>query len=435
MSRMFKTCLWAGVLCVGTFPAPAGAAETDGPALISPGPEIPKTQSAFREVPAEPAPDSAKPRPLPNIEEKARPMPKVAEKAKPLPKVAEKPKPATGAKKSQPKTAGAAALLQRAYEATKTAETERDYSEIIRLCQQCLEGKLQPAAGDYARRLLSWAHNRRGEIFAAAGRDEDSLAEFEASVQYDRTRWRAVHNRGVSLAQLGKYDQAIADFDRTIRLNPKFVNAYFNRAELLYEQRDYTAAIEDYSQVLRLDPKDAAAYNSRGHAFYRRGEFRSALADYTKAIEIDPANAAAYTNRGDVYADMTYYSQAARDYRAAIRIDPNLGRAYQSAAWLMATCPDQRFRNAQLAVDSAKKAVALDGDGDYRYLDTLSAAYANAGNFDLARETQAAVVEKAPKDDAARYRKRLALYQQGKPYRDGAPLAAQVTASREKKRR
>ncbi|MBC7853201.1 MAG: tetratricopeptide repeat protein, partial [Pirellulaceae bacterium] len=193
---------------------------------------------------------------------------------------------------------------------------------------------------------------------------------------------------------------------------------WFNRGELRYEQGDFNGAVQDYSQALRIAPKDAAAYNSRGHAYYRLGGIREAMRDYDQAVRLNPRDAAILTNRGDAHAFQGNYALAAQDFREAIRLDNQLGRAYQSAAWLMATCPDQRFRSPQLGLDSAKKAIELDGDEDFRYLETLAAAYANAGQFEEARQTQAQALEKAPEQDLARFKRRLDLYSANRPYRE-----------------
>ena len=74
--------------------------------------------------------------------------------------------------------------------------------------------------------------------------------------------------------------------------------------------------------------------------------------------------------------------RAATDYRGAVEIDPNLARAYQGAAWLMATCPDEKFRNQKVALQAAKKAIEIGGDDNARFLDTLAAAYADTGQFE-----------------------------------------------------
>src|SRR4029078_10165885 len=116
-------------------------------------------------------------------------------------------------------------------------------------------------------------------------------------------------------------------------------------------------------------------------------------------------------------------------YRPARWFNPKLGRAYQSAAWLMATCPQPEYRNEQLAPETAQKAIALDGDKDYRYLETLAAAQASAGKFEDAQKTQRRVIQIAPKNDSAKYKARLELYKQGQPYREGADDPVSSTSS------
>ncbi len=45
----------------------------------------------------------------------------------------------------------------------------------------------------------------------------------------------------------------------------------------------------------------------------------------------------------------------------------------------MATCPDKKYRNTELALSAAKKAVELEGEPTIRGLDTLATAYAASG--------------------------------------------------------
>jgi tetratricopeptide (TPR) repeat protein len=79
-----------------------------------------------------------------------------------------------------------------------------------------------------------------------------------------------------------------------------------------------------------------------------------------------------------------------------------------------------RYRNVDLAVQAAEKALELDGEQDVKYLDTVAAAYANAGQFDKACETLARAIHTSPAD-AETFRTRLALYQRQQPYREPQP--------------
>ena len=319
--------------------------------------------------------------------------------------------------------------LQKAFALTKTAETDEAFTQVIALCKSGMQKGLDTKMVTYARKLSAWAYNRRGETRADAGNAQEGFADFDAAVALDARQWRAVHNRGVSYAMLGNPTAAIADFTRAIELNPKFANAWFNRGEMLYEKRDFASAVRDYNQVLKITPQDAAALNSRGHALYRLQRHAEALADYNKAIEIDPSSAAALVNRGDVQSDQGNFAEAAKDYREAIKANPSLGRAYQSAAWLMATCPDEKFRNAELAIEAAQKAIEIDGDSDYRYLETLAAAQANAGEFNDAITTQQRAIENAPAAVAQVYKGRVEKFRAGQPHREPSAKFASGSAA------
>ncbi len=130
---------------------------------------------------------------------------------------------------------------------------------------------------------------------------------------------------------------------------------------------------------------------------------------------------------------MGEWDKAANDFRQAISLDKKFGRGYQSAAWLMATCPDPQFRNPDLAVRSAERAIELDGDGEYIYLDTLAAALANSGQFERAQDAQRRAIELAPPENVAPLKQRLTLYGTRKPYRQEVGATAQRAARKSRR--
>ena len=83
----------------------------------------------------------------------------------------------------------------------------------------------------------------------------------------------------------------------------------------------------------------------------------------------------------------------------------------------MSTCPDEQYRHPDLAVRAAQKAVELDGDQDYIYLDTLAAALANRSQFDKAQEVMRRAIQLAPPENAGPLKHRLDLYRRGQPFR------------------
>ncbi len=315
--------------------------------------------------------------------------------------------------------AGAQAKFERAFELTTSAKTVDDFNRIIALCEAGLKEGPTPQQAAYGTRLLSWAINGRGE--ALVGEDDAAaLADFERAIELDGNNFKALFNRGVSRALTGKLEGAKEDFDRVLALRPGFSKAWLNRAAVYYQQGQYREAIADYTQLVRLRPKDqsllADALLGRGHCHYMLRRFPQAVADYNAVLEIDPGNVLAYTYRGDVRFDQQAYGLAAADYRRAVDLGGAGARTYLSAAWFLATCPSSRYRDAELALQAAQRAIELAGEQDWRCLEALAAAYANAGDFEKAIAYQTKVLELAPPDepDAAR---RLELYRSGRPYR------------------
>lgn len=323
--------------------------------------------------------------------------------------------PAAGAAQTPQETV---AKIRQAFAASGNAATIEDYEKIIATLDEVLaDAQLGDNDRDYVRSLKGWAHNRRGESLVQSGQEEQALAEFDRAVDLNNQHWKAMHNRGVSLAHIGRVDEAIADFGRVLNLKQDYPNSWFNRGELLYEQGQFEKAMADYNRAIELDSEDPGFYNSRGHAYYRLRQFDKAVADYDKSIQYDPQNPAAHVNRGDVLLELGRYEDAAKDYMTAIELDANLGRAYQSAAWMMAVCPVERFRDSERAVNAAEKAVELDGREDYRYLETVAAALANAERFEEAVQLQTEVVKLAPTADKARTESLLALFKADQPFR------------------
>ena len=245
------------------------------------------------------------------------------------------------------------------------------------------------------------------------------------------------------------FADALLYYSRLIRENPRDVDAYTHRAFVWKTKKEYDIALEDYNDLLRISP-DAAAFASRGVIWDLKKRYDQALADFDEAIRLDPTDAllhydrgvaylhkhkddkaledfsetirlderfsAAYLERGLVWSIKKEYGKALADYEAAIRLN---GSGSSEAAWLLATCPLDSIRDGKRAVELAKKACVESDPPNHFDFDALGAAYAEAGDFEKAREAEAKAIELAAKNAAAtkELKNRLALFTARKPYR------------------
>lgn len=127
-----------------------------------------------------------------------------------------------------------------------------------------------------------------------------------------------------------------------------------------------------------------------------------------------------YLSWGKIHLDNKEYDKAITDYTEAIKLNPNDARPYERLAWVLAVTPKDVVRNGKEAVEYATKACELTQWKNPSCLATLSAAFAESGDFKEAIKWQMKALEfpKMEKYKAEKYRQRLKIFEEGKPYRE-----------------
>lgn len=150
----------------------------------------------------------------------------------------------------------------------------------------------------------------------------------------------------------------------------------------------------------------------------KKGDFVLAVDRLTDAIRLNPQDWAANFYRGLAYDHLGDYNKAMVDYGEAILIDPQKAEPFNEIAWLLATCPRADLRDGKKALEYASKATEITGGKDPATIDTLAAAYAEAGDFVKAVQSQKQYLEtpKLSEKQITEARERLALYEAHKPY-------------------
>jgi protein O-mannosyl-transferase len=190
------------------------------------------------------------------------------------------------------------------------------------------------------------------------------------------------------LARQGRLEEAVEQYRKTIGLRPDDVNAHGNLAKVLAAQGKLDEAIKEYQRTVELAPDSAQAHFQFGQALQSQRNFEAAMKEYQKVLDLAPRHLPVHL----------------------------------SLAWLLATSPEASLRDGQKAVELAQQAVQLSGDNSPEILDTLAAAYAEAGRYAEAVETaQRALNLTATQNNpplAEAVQNRLKLYEAGSPYRE-----------------
>jgi len=129
---------------------------------------------------------------------------------------------------------------------------------------------------------------------------------------------------------------------------------------------------------MKLKPEYAPAYLIRAADYYRLGQVDKALEDWNRATGLNSNQVEAYVGRTWHILGEKICQSGAR-METATRLESKTARRdFDSLAWLQATSPDKRARNVPLRIEVATKACQLTQWNDWRYVDTLAAAYAES---------------------------------------------------------
>lgn len=285
-----------------------------------------------------------------------------------------------------------------------------------------------------ARAAENWFE--QGLVELKQGHYQRAVDAFSIAIESVPHDFEALNNRGFARIYSGDYDGAIADCTKAIRFNPGSAKAYNNRGFAYIFKESYEEAIADFDRAIAINPRYVDAYSNRCLTWIRREHYDQAVADCSQALGINPRSAKSLYNRGFARDRQGDPAGALGDYVQALTVNPDYIEVYNNIAWILATSPDRRLRDGRRAVALAEKAAAH--TPDVNFMDTLAAAYAEAGRYDEAVAMENRIISMLAAAGAARelgpHVERLSLFEEERPYRDPVqiqPLSAVTDLDRQ----
>ncbi len=300
------------------------------------------------------------------------------------------------------------------------------------------------------------AHNNLANMLAKKGQFAEAIEHYQKALEIDPDYPDAHYNLGIALGEKGQLDEAMVHYQKAIQLKPDYADAYNNLANMLAQKGQFAEAIVHYQKAIQLNPDYAKAHYNWGLALGLQGKLDEAVEQYRKAIQLKPDYANAHGNLANVLAAQGKLDEAVKEYQRTLELAPNSAQAhfrfgqalqtlhnfaaakteYQkvlelepkhlaahlSLAWLLATCPEASLRDGGRAVALTQQAEQLAGGESPQLLDTLAAAYAEAGRFGDAVETAKRMLNLTATQNnkplAQAIQSRLKLYEAGSSYHE-----------------
>jgi tetratricopeptide (TPR) repeat protein len=292
----------------------------------------------------------------------------------------------------------------------RVAEATRHARESVRL---------QPASDD--------AHYNLATVLAASGQFDEAARYFRQALRLNPADAYAHNGLGALLLTMGRPGDAVAEFREAVRIEPLYANAHNNLGVTLQKMGRIDEAVEEFQRAMRIVPDHPDLHYNLADALRLRGRLDDAIGTYMRALALNPDHERACFHLATVFEARARYPEAIDYYRRALALKPDEPSTMARLAWILATVPSTGAGNSSEAVTLAKRALAQQDDNDPVILDTLAAAYAAVGLFDLAianaeRALAGLATEPTAGALATEIRSRLALYREHKAYR--APVAS-----------
>jgi Tfp pilus assembly protein PilF len=173
----------------------------------------------------------------------------------------------------------------------------------------------------------------------------------------------------------------------TVEKRPTNPRARVNYGVDLYAARRLPEAERELREAVRLKETSAPAHANLGSVLCSLGQLDDGITHLERALALDPEYTTAHGNLAEAYAARGQRALAAQQFALAVAVAPDRPFFLNRLGWLLATSPEDGVRNGPRAVEVAERAVSLTARQDTMSLDTLSAAYAEAGRFDDAVAT------------------------------------------------
>jgi tetratricopeptide (TPR) repeat protein len=227
---------------------------------------------------------------------------------------------------------------------------------------------------------------------------------------------------GEYLAFTGRVPEAIREFEKLIDLEPQEHAPHVMIGTLLMATRRETEARAHMDKAIELGADPLEVWHDLGSILVAQGRDAAALEEFDRVLERDPTHVGAARALAALLSRTGRYAEAVAVLRATLEHVPNDADVLGYQAWMLATAPVDAVRNGAEAVHMAEHALKVSGRPTIRLLDTLAAAYAEAGRFEdavtVSEQALSAARETRQETWAREIESRLEGYRQGQAHRE-----------------
>lgn len=262
---------------------------------------------------------------------------------------------------------------------------------------------------------------QQGAVLVQKGETDQAIAAFKKALSIEPKMIRAHAAIAIALRDKKGVDVAIRYLDEALEKLPNEPILYFQKAVCLIAKGDLRGAGKLHEKIVELNPNSSDARIVLAGGLLAQGKRKEAIVELREGVKLGPDDHRAFLRLADAleadgqleeslkvrletitkWPDQCEAFRAASSLAARLKDEQKAIEILQKAlatcdhdphvlndlAWRLATSKQSQLRDGSKAVELARKASVIAEDDNPIFLDTLSAAYAEIGDFDKAIDT------------------------------------------------
>jgi tetratricopeptide (TPR) repeat protein len=282
-----------------------------------------------------------------------------------------------------------------------------------------------------------------GCAFDEKGRIEEAVACYQEALRIDARFIGSYYQLGLDLEKQGRLEEAAQCLARYVGHEPQGTvgigrdstpgTAHYHLGRILGRQGKLPEAVGYLTKGAEVNPSHPGVRSLLGLFLAEQGKPAQALPNLRRAVELNPSDVEYRCNFAYALYSVGQTDAAAEQYAESLRLNPDWPEAVNRAAWNLATSAAASERNGPAALRRAQQVCQATGYRNPEFLDTLAAAYAEAGNYDqavaTARKAQTLASATLPERNE-QIRQRLRLYENRRPFHQEPGEREASTATR-----
>ena len=230
--------------------------------------------------------------------------------------------------------------------------------------------------------------------------------------------------RGLLLESQKRFPEAVSSLQQAAKLKPNDLRAHSDLARLLDQFGKLPEAQKEWLAAYKINPENYEVQHGLAANLLRQRKFKASAQLLERVLAQRPDDAVAHFRIATAYRNLKKWRAAKASYSRALEEQPNMILAANNLAWMLATHPDPSLRNGARSVSLAEQACKATQYKEPHFLDTLSVAYAENGEFERAAETARKAVgimksnERISPESIRPLVARIKEFEANKPYRE-----------------